>query len=147
MKRTGKQEAGTLVYPQHRLTPEDLLNFCEMSGFVQDWEQLHLDVESDLLALQVSIMANPRCGTVVPGTGGLRKLEFAPPKGLGGQKRGKRNACRVCYAYFEEFYTVFLITAYAKGRKDDIEEDEKKAIKKVLHRIHCNLSTRYPRTR
>jgi putative transcriptional regulator len=37
------------------------------------------------LALQVAIMANPKSGCVVPGTGGLRKLEFAPPKGLGGK--------------------------------------------------------------
>ena len=45
MNRSGRQEAGELIYPQHQLTPLDLLNFCEMSGFVQDCEALHFDVE------------------------------------------------------------------------------------------------------
>jgi hypothetical protein len=142
MERSGKQLAGTLAYPSHQLTPQDLLNFSEMTGFVDDWKSLRLDVEFDLLALQVSIMANPKGAAVVPGTGGLRKLEFAPPRGLSGKRRGKRNSCRVCYVYFEEFYTVLLVTAYAKGRKDDIEDHEKVAIKKAIERTHKSLSER-----
>jgi hypothetical protein len=86
------------------------LNFCELSGFVKDWEALRLDVEFDLLAIQVSIMAQPKAGNVVRGTGGLRKLDFAPLRGLGGggRKHGKRNACRVCYVFFEDVHTVFI---------------------------------------
>jgi len=145
MDRSGKQDAGTLVYPKHQLTPQDLLNFCELSGFVSDWEGLRLNVEFDLLALQVAIMANPRGGDVVKGTGGLRKMEFAPPAGLGGggRKRGKRNACRVCYVYFEDFHAVLLVTAYAKGQKDDLSENEKASIKKAITRVHKSLSNRY----
>ena len=80
---------------------------------------------------------------MVPGTGGLRKLEFAPPRGLGGKKRGKRNSCRVCYVYFEEFHAVLLVTACAKGRKEDITYEEKALIKKTIARIHASLSTRH----
>ncbi len=145
MNRSGRQEAGALVYPQHQLTPLDLLNFCEMSGFVQDWQALRLDVEFDLLALQVALMAHPKQGAVIKGSGGLRKLEFAPPQGLGGKKRGKRNSCRVCYVYFEEFYTILLVAAYAKGRKEDITDDEKSVFRKAIARIHKHMSARYGR--
>lgn len=143
MSKSGRQEAGTLVYAPHQLTPQDLLNFCEMQGFIQDWGALHLGVEFDLLALQVGIMANPRSGNLIRGTGGLRKLEFTPPHGLGGKKRGKRNSCRVCYVYFEEFHTVLLVAAYAKGRKEDLTENEKTIFKQAIAKIHEHLSSRY----
>ncbi len=90
-------------------------------------------------------MANPKGGVVVKGTGGLRKLEFAPRQGIGGKRRGKRNSCRVCYVYFEEFYTVLLVTAYAKVRKEDLTDGEKAVIKKAIGRIHESLSRRYVR--
>jgi hypothetical protein len=147
MQRSGRQDAGILAYLKHQLTPEDLLNFCELRGFIDEWDGLGFDVEFDLLALQVGIMAHPRAGVVVRGTGGLRKLDFAPPRGLGGKKRGKRNSCRVCYVYFEEFHTVLLVTVYAKGRKDDLSADEKKAIKKAIERTHEELSNRYCKKR
>lgn len=143
MERSGIQDAGTLRYPQHQLNPQDLLNFCELTGFVQDWESLGLNVEFDLLALQVGIMAHPREGVVIPGTGGLRKLEFAPPRGIGGKKKGKRNSCRVCYVYFEEFHSVLLVTAYSKGRKEDLSGQEKRVIKKAIERAYASLSSRY----
>jgi hypothetical protein len=142
MERSGKPDAGILVYPKHQLTPEDLLDFFELTGFVDEWEDLGLDVEFDLLALQVGIMADPKHGNVIPGTGGLRKLEFAPPRGIGGKKRGKRNSCRVCYVFFEAFHTVLLVTVYAKGRKDDLTQDEKKQIKKAIQRTHQSLARR-----
>ena len=147
MKRSGNLDAGTLVYPKHQLAPEDLLNFSELSGFVDDWDELKLDLEFDMLALNVAIMAHPKGPPVVKGTGGLRKLEFAPPRGLGGggKKRGKRNACRVCYVYFEEFYTVLLVTAYPKNKKDDLSNEEKEEIKKAIERVQKSLRTRYSR--
>lgn len=130
--------------PNRPLKPEDLLTFIELTGFIRDWEDLRLDAEFDLLALQVAIMSQPKGGAVIQGTGGLRKLEFAPPRGLGGggRKRGKRNACRVCYVYFEEYHTVLLVTAYAKGRKEDLSNVEKSSIKKVIERIRHRLSSR-----
>jgi hypothetical protein len=143
MDRSGKQDAGTLAYLRHQLAPHDLLNFTEMSGFVDDWRRLKLDLEFDILALQVAIMAHPKSGCVIPGTGGLRKLEFAPPTGLGGRRRGKRNSCRVCYVYLEEFHTVLLVTAYSKGRQEDISENEKSVIKKAIDRVHASLSERF----
>ena len=143
MARSGKQDAGTLIYQKHRLNPQDLLIFTEMSGFVDDWSDLGFDVEFDLLALQVQIIAHPKQGVVVKDTGGLRKMDFSPPASRGKKQRGKRNSCRVCYAYFEEFHSVLLVVAYAKNQKEDLSNDEKEACKRAISRVHKSLIARY----
>lgn len=121
----------TLMYPEHQLEPEDLLHFVELDGFVDDWKELGLDVEMDLWALQVGIMSDPSGPPVIEGTGGLRKLRFAPPR----WKVGKRGAVRVCYVYFPEHWTVLLVMAYAKNRKDSLSAREKRDIASYIRRI------------
>jgi hypothetical protein len=49
--------------------------------------------------------------------------------------------------YFEEFHAVLLVTAYAKGRKEDLTDGEKAIIAKAIGRIHESLSKRYVRQR
>ena len=78
-----------------------------------------------LSALKMRQRGGPSRARGSGANGVCRKLEFAPPRGLGGKKRGKRNLCRVCYVYFEEFHAVLLVTACAKGRKEDITYEEK----------------------
>ena len=143
MERSGRRDARILAYRKHQLTPQDLLNFSEMAGFVDDWERLGLDVELDLFSASGRHHRAPerRCR----GARHRRAAEVRvrAPRGLGGKKRGKRNSCRVCYVYFEEFHAVLLVTAYAKGRKEDITYEEKAIIKKTIARIHASLSTRH----
>jgi hypothetical protein len=88
-----------LKYPQHALSPEDLLHFIETTVFTKAWEGLGLDDEEDLLALQLLIMSQPKAAPVIPGTGGLRKLRFAPVR----WNVGASGAARVCYVHFEEY--------------------------------------------
>jgi hypothetical protein len=132
-----------LAFPKHPLSPQELLIFIEMSDFLDDWADLGLDVEFDLLALQIQLMVNPKQGVVVPGSGGLRKLDFSPPAKAGKKRRGKRNACRVAYAYFEEFHTILLVIAYAKSNKADFTGEEKEACKRAIARVRRSLSARY----
>lgn len=143
MVRSGRPDRGILVYPKQWLHPRDLLTFTEMSGFVDDWERMGLDVEFDLLTLQVQIMAHPKQGVVVPGTGALRKLEFAPPRGFGGHRKGKRGSCRVCYVYFAEFRTVLLVAAYPKNRQDDLSPRDKATAASAIARVRASLAARY----
>jgi hypothetical protein len=44
--------------------------------------------------------------------------------------------------YFEQYHTVLLVTAYAKGRKEDLSNVEKSSIKKAIERIRHRLSSR-----
>ena len=64
MERSGRRNAGILAYRKHQLTPQDLLNFSEMAGFVDNWERLGLDVELDLFSASGRHHGAPR--TAVP---------------------------------------------------------------------------------
>src|SRR5688572_26057880 len=88
----------------------DLLHLVELDEFVQDWDKLGLNDDDDMWALQLEIMRAPERAPLVQGTGGLRKLRFAPPR----WKSGKSGAARVCYVYFREHGIVLLVMAYAR---------------------------------
>lgn len=126
-----------LNYPEHWFTPEDLLTFIELRPFTRSWEQLRLS-DSDLQALQVMIMTWPKSGDVIKGAGGLRKLRFSPAK----WPSGKSGGLRVCYSYFEEVATIVFALVYAKNKKDDLDEDEKAAIRIAIERVGQSLMSR-----
>ena len=68
---------------------------------------------------------------MIPGTGGLRKLRFAPP----GWRAGKRGATRVVYAYLVTGEAVYLFTLSGKNEQSDLTPDEKRAFRRVLQRL------------
>ena len=121
------------------LKPEDFLHFIELTPFTKRWELLGLDAESDLTALQWSIMAGPKVGPVIKGTRGLRKLRFSPPT----WKVGKRGATRVLYVYFEEFFICLLCFVYGKGELDTISETTKAQLNQVIGEIANELRRIY----
>jgi hypothetical protein len=77
------------------------------------------------------LIQNPESGRVIPGTGGLRKLRFAPPS----WHTGKRGAARVIYAYIVSGKAVYLFTLYGKNEQADLTPDEKKVFRAVLERL------------
>lgn len=125
-----RRQRHTIVYPSHAFTPEDLLRFVELKPFTDGWKDLKLN-DDDLAALQILIMLNPNGSPVVDGTGGLRKIRFAPAR----WQTGKSGAVRVGYVYLQEYGTVLLVIAYSKNEKDNLTPDEKKAIRSLLGRI------------
>ena len=66
------------------------LTLIQLSTFAAKWPKLRL-TDEDLLSLEGLLIDNPEAGQVIPGTGGLRKLRFAPPS----WHTGKRGASRV----------------------------------------------------
>jgi len=127
-----------LVCARHVVKPEDLLNFIELDWFVDSWNDLQL-TDHDLSALQILIMCNPRTGRVMKGTGGLRKLRFAPQS----WQTGQRGALRVCYVYFEKYGIVLLGLVFRKGDLDDLSAAGKKAVKRAIERIEKQLEERF----
>lgn len=125
------------MYPDD-LRPEDLLNFIELDWFVDSWEDLKL-TDEDLAALQVLIMCNPKRGTVIKGTAGLRKLRYSPEA----WQTGQRGALRVCYVYFEKYGIVLLSLVFRKGELDDLSDAGKKAVKGAIERIKRQLQDRF----
>ena len=60
------------------------------------------------------LASNPAAGTVIPGTGGIRKLRW------GLQGRGKRGGARVIYFFHNLDMPLFMLTAYAKNQREDL---------------------------
>ena len=119
-----------------RIRPEDILVFVELDGFTGDWHALRLS-DDDLHALQLAIMAKPKAAPIMQGTGGLRKIRYAPLK----SGKGKSSGARVCYVYFEQYSVVVLVLAYPKNEKEDLSVPEKQAIKKLIKEIEDEFAT------
>ena len=78
----------------------------------------------------VDLVSNdPRCGVVVPGSGGVRKVRV----GFGG--RGKRGGARVLYVYGGDEIPVFLLAAFAKNEKDDLSLADRARMAKAISNI------------
>jgi len=107
------------------------LTLIQLSMFTAKWLKLGL-TDEDLRALEGLLIANPETGVVIPGTGGLRKLRYAPPT----WHSGKRSATRVIYAFIVPGEAVYLFTLYGKNEQSDLSPDEKKVFRQVLERLH-----------
>lgn len=99
--------------------------FIEVPLFSKRWKEIGLG-EEELRALQIMLLKDPESGPVVEGTGGIRKVRF-PLK-----NRGKSGSVRVCYTDFVEYEIIYLITAFEKKEQDNLSEDEKSVLKKLV---------------
>ena len=50
-----------------------------------------------------------------------------------------RIGARVCYVDFVVAETIYLITVYAKDEKDNLTQQERNSIKKLIEEIEKNL--------
>jgi hypothetical protein len=112
------------------------LTLIQLSAFAAKWAKLRL-TDEDLQALEGMLIDNPESGRVIPGTGGLRKLRFAPPS----WHVSKRGALRVIYAFIAPGDAAYLFTLYQKNEQSDLGPDEKKVFRQVLDRLHRRYNT------
>ncbi|MDR1625855.1 MAG: type II toxin-antitoxin system RelE/ParE family toxin [Spirochaetia bacterium] len=99
--------------------------FVMMPEFDRQWQKMGLGDE-ELRQLQETLLRNPKAGSVMRGTGGLRKIRMAF------EGRGKSGSGRVAYVDFTLHETIYLITAYPKNAKDNLSESERNEIAKRL---------------
>jgi len=126
----------TVVYPRHAFKPEDWLRFIELRPFAEGWKDLGL-TDEDQMHLQVMIMLNPKGNPVVKGTGGLRKMRFAPA----GWKSGKSGAVRVGYVHLQGYGVILLAVAYSKDERDDLTPEQRRAIRSLIKRVEEEFET------
>jgi hypothetical protein len=88
-------------------------------------------------------MESPDAGVVMAGTGGVRKIRFAPPS----WNTGKSGATRVCYALFAAFDTVYLLTMFGKNRQANLTADEKKNVRTWMTRTKSWLGAQPRQTK
>ena len=106
--------------------------FIELPLFRSKWKDLGL-TEKDLKRLQEEILADPKTGAVMQGTGGVRKMRFAF------EHRGKSGSVRVIYVDFEVYEKIFLITAYTKNEKDNLTSGERNEIRQLMRILEEQL--------
>lgn len=92
--------------------------------------------EEDLRRLQEEILSDPKVGSVMKGTGGVRKMRFAF------EHSGKSGGVRVIYVDFEIHEKVFLLTAYAKNEKDNLTEAERNELRLLIEVLEGQLNER-----
>jgi mRNA-degrading endonuclease RelE of RelBE toxin-antitoxin system len=99
----------------------------ELPSFTKKAEKIFN--KEELSELREFLKDNPEKGDVIPATGGLRKMRWAS----GG--KGKRGGSRVIYFYHVVGANIYLLTCYEKSRKEDISNDEKKQLRKLIEML------------
>jgi hypothetical protein len=96
----------------------------ETPSYLADAEKLFSQIER--AAIVDRLAADPTCGVVVPGGGGIRKVRF----GFGA--RGKSGGARIIYLYSGESLPVFILAAFAKNERADLSVAERNALGKMV---------------
>ncbi|MDF5366452.1 type II toxin-antitoxin system RelE/ParE family toxin, partial [Vibrio sp. 1978] len=102
------------------------LEFIETPLFESQRKEMLTDEE--FRALQSDIIKNPEMGSLIVGTGGLRKVRLA------GESTGKSGGYRTIYLLIQPD-VVYLVLLYKKGRKDSLTQKEKNLLKEVSRSI------------
>lgn len=97
----------------------------ELLGFRYDHAAARPDLlaDEDWQAVELALLANPRAGATVAGTGGARKLRIP----LAG--RGNRGGARTIYYYATARGTIHFLLTYAKNEQEDLTAEQRRAIR------------------
>ena len=82
--------------------------------------------EDDRATLIATLAANPKAGAVMPGSGGLRKMRFAP------EGQGKSGAFRVIYFLLNDEIPILALLLYGKNEQANPTPDQKKAMRSLV---------------
>lgn len=105
------------------------LTFIELSPFSKYRSEFMNDEE--YRAFQNELLENPEKGDVIQGLNGLRKIRIADST----RNKGKRGGARVVYLYAVVKNSIYLITAYGKGKKTDLSTEERKVLKQLAQSL------------
>ena len=100
------------------------MEFLETSVFTKQITGILLDHE--YADLQVYLTKQPEAGTLIPGSGGLRKVRW---KARG---KGKRAGIRVIYYWYFSRSQIFMLLAYKKSESDDLSKKQLKKLAKIV---------------
>ena len=108
-------------------------HFITAETFAKKWDSFNFP-DSELRKLEKELSHNPDSGPVISGTGGFRKLRFAP------SGQGKRGSYRIIYRYFPKYEVIALVVIYKKNEATDLSEDGKRILKSIGNEIEKFLN-------
>jgi hypothetical protein len=96
----------------------------ETPSYLADAERLFSPDER--AAIVGRLAADPTCGAVIPGSGGILKVRF----GFGA--RGKSGGARIIYMFSGAGLPVFVLAVFAKNQKANLSAAERNALGKTV---------------
>lgn len=96
----------------------------ETSFFTKSVSQLIPDESYRLF--QLELVKDPESGSLIKGSGGLRKIRWALPG------RGKSGGIRVIYYWRRDRNIILLLLIYRKNEQDDLSNEQLKILKKLV---------------
>lgn len=105
------------------------IEFIETSVFARQRETLL--TEDEYRAFQEMLIINPLEGDLIQGTGGCRKVRFAPASHC----KGKSGGIRSIYYFQNSEGRIWLFMAYPKNKKDSLSGEEKNSLKSIIHQL------------
>lgn len=100
--------------------------FVELPAFERH-RSAYLD-DDGFRRLQALMLADPECGDLIPGAGGLRKMRFGDAR----RGKGKRGGLRVIYFWWMRGSQLWLFAIYDKDEIEDLSAKEKRLLKGLL---------------
>jgi mRNA-degrading endonuclease RelE of RelBE toxin-antitoxin system len=100
--------------------------FYELPAFANVRED-YLDDDA-FKALQDALIANPDAGSIIRGTGGLRKMRWVDSR----RNKGTRGGLRVIYYFKKADDQIWLFAVYDKDEADDLTPAQAKLLKARL---------------
>lgn len=76
--------------------------------------------------LQVSLVDRPDAGSIIPGSGGVRKLRWMVTG------RGKRGGARIIYYWFVKNDVILLLYLYPKNIQDNLTPGQLHQLKTIV---------------
>lgn len=102
-----------------------MLTVVETSLFQKQWPLYWTEEERGEFA--AFLAGNPETGTVVPESGGIRKVRWSR------RGTGKSGGVRVIYFIRNETEDLVLLTLYAKSKTDNLTGAVLKEIRRAIH--------------
>jgi len=87
---------------------------------------LKLLTDDDYRLLQHEVVARPDVGSIIRGSGGLRKIRWAATG------RGKRGGVRVIYYWAVDREIILMLLIYGKNEQDDLTAEQLRVLKGLV---------------
>jgi mRNA-degrading endonuclease RelE of RelBE toxin-antitoxin system len=100
------------------------LRFIETPIFTKDVRDTLSDEE--YRGLQLALLFRPEQGSVIPGSGGLRKIRWKA------KSVGKRGGIRVIYYWQKPEGTIYLLLLYEKSGQENLTPGQAKTLSKLV---------------